>query len=143
MITGYTTGVYDLFHIGHLRLLERAKEHCDRLVVGVTTDQLSLAVKGKTPVIPFDERRAIVSALSCVDEVVPQTSMNKREAWEAVRFDVMFVGDDWRGTPKWVALEEEFASLGVRIEYFAYTDHTSSTLLRAALSTLQSTGRSG
>lgn len=135
-IVGYTTGVYDLFHIGHVNVLRHAAELCDRLVVGVTTDELSLARKGKTPVIPFEERVAIVSSLRFVDEVVPQTSMNKHEAWDAIRFDRMFVGDDWKGTDAWKSLEQEFAPLGVEIVYLPYTQHTSSTLLRDVLAKL-------
>lgn len=135
-VVGYTTGVYDLFHIGHVNVLRRASEHCDRLVVGVTTDELSLARKGKSPVIPYEERAAIIASLRFVDEVVPQTSMNKREAWEAIRFDRMFVGDDWKGTDSWNAIEREFATLGVEIVYLPYTQHTSSTMLRDVLSKL-------
>ena len=133
MLFGYTTGVFDMFHIGHLRILERAKAECDQLIVGITTDELSLAEKGGRPIVPFYERRQIVSALRCVDLTVPQTSMDKRQAWESLRFDRMFVGDDWRGTPRWNALEREFAELGVEIVYFPYTDSTSSTHLRETL----------
>ena len=136
VIFGYTTGVYDMFHVGHLVLLERAKERCDRLIVGVTTDELSLAQKGKVPIVSFNERRRIVAALRCVDITVPQTSMDKRAAWENLRFDRMFVGDDWRGTDRWNALEREFGELGVEIVYCAYTDTTSSTRLRGALDKL-------
>lgn len=130
---GYTTGVYDMFHIGHLRLLERAKQECDQLIVGITTDELSLSAKGKLPVVPFAERRQIVSGLRCVDLTVPQTSMDKMAAWEALRFDRMFVGDDWRGTERWNRLEGDFTAVGVEIVYFPYTESTSSTLLREAL----------
>jgi glycerol-3-phosphate cytidylyltransferase len=133
MLIGYTTGVFDMFHIGHLTILERAKAECDQLIVGITTDELSLAEKGGQPIVPFYERRRIVSALRCVDLAVPQTSMDKRQAWESLRFDRMFVGDDWRGTPRWNALEREFAGLGVDIVYFPYTSSTSSTQLREAL----------
>ncbi|EID15461.1 adenylyltransferase/cytidyltransferase family protein [Mycolicibacterium phlei] len=133
MIFGYTTGVFDMFHIGHLRLLERAKANCDQLIVGITTDELCLERKGKLPVVPFEERRQIVAAVRYVDMTVPQTSMNKRLAWEALRFNKMFVGDDWRGTELWNNLEREFAELGVEIVYFPYTPTTSSTMLREAL----------
>ena len=135
-VVGYTTGVYDMFHIGHLNVLRRARMACDHLVVGVTTDELSLAVKGKAPVIPFPERMEIVRAVRHVDEVVPQNSMDKLAAWEELRFDAVFVGDDWKGTDKWNALERDFAARGVRVHYFPYTTHTSSTLLRAALTRL-------
>lgn len=135
-MVGYTTGVYDLLHVGHLNLLRRASEQCDRLVVGVTTDELSLARKGKTPVIPFEERAALVAGLRFVDEVVPQADMDKRAAWERVRFDRMFVGDDWKGSEAWNAFEREFAQVGVEIVYLPYTAHTSSTILRDALARL-------
>ncbi|SOE01054.1 adenylyltransferase/cytidyltransferase family protein [Blastococcus haudaquaticus] len=139
-VVGYTTGVYDMFHIGHLNVLRRARLACDHLVVGVTTDELSLAAKGKTPVVPFEERMDIVRAIRYVDDVVPQTSMDKLEAWEKIGFDAVFVGDDWKGTDKWNALEAEFAARGVTVRYFAYTQHTSSTLLRAALTRMTESG---
>lgn len=133
MIFGYTTGVFDMFHMGHLLLLERAKQQCDRLIVGVTTDELSLERKNKLPIVPFEERRQIVAALRCVDITVPQTSMDKHAAWTNLRFDRMFVGDDWRGTEQWNNLEREFSEVGVEIVYFPYTKSTSSTHLRDAL----------
>lgn len=133
---GYTTGVYDLFHIGHLNLLKRAKLECDYLIVGVTTDELSLERKGKKPIIPFVERLEIVEHIKFVDEVVPQTNMNKIEAWNNLRFDKMFVGDDWKGSEKWQRLERKFEGLGVEIVYFPYTTHTSSSILREALAML-------
>ena len=138
--TGYVPGVYDMFHIGHLRLLERAKAECDQLIVGITTDELAREAKGSAPIVPFAERRQIVSALRCVDLTVPQTSMDKRRAWESLRFDRMFVGDDWRGTERWNALEREFAELGVEIVYFPYTASTSSTRLRTTLDLLHGDG---
>lgn len=133
MIVGYTTGVYDMFHVGHLRILERARRKCDELVVGITTDELSLEVKSKAPIVPFEERREIVAALSCVGRVIPQTSMDKMEAWYEWGFDRVFVGDDWKGTPEWAGYERQFATVGVDIIYFPYTKNTSSTLLRESL----------
>ncbi|TCI36215.1 glycerol-3-phosphate cytidylyltransferase [Exiguobacterium sp. SH4S7] len=133
---GYTTGVYDMFHIGHLNLLMRAKEHCDFLIVGVTTDEL-VSYKNKQAIIPFEERIKIVESIKYVDKVVAQTDMNKIEAWESNRFDIMFVGDDWKGTDKWNKYEEEFKSLGVEIVYFPYTQGTSSTQLRKTLDLLR------
>lgn len=130
---GYTTGVYDLFHVGHLNLLRQAKSLCDHLVVGVTTDELCHARKGKYPVIPFEERVEIVRHIRFVDDVVPQASMDKLEAWSRLKFDKMFVGDDWKGSEKWNELEHEFSKLGVEIVYFPYTTHTSSTKLRRVL----------
>lgn len=92
---GYTTGVFDLFHVGHLNILRKAKEQCDYLIVGVSTDENVRSYKNKTPIIPFEERIAIVRELRCVDEAVPQTSMNKMEAWEKLHFDALFHGSDW------------------------------------------------
>lgn len=132
MIIGYTTGVFDLFHIGHLNLLRKAKEQCDHLIVGVSTDDLVM-YKHKHAVIPFEERIEIVKAIKYVDEVVPQVNMNKMEAWEKLHFNVMFVGDDWKGTPKWEAYEKQFAEVGVKIVYFPYTKGTSSTLINEVL----------
>ncbi|WP_206483717.1 adenylyltransferase/cytidyltransferase family protein [Thalassotalea sp. G2M2-11] len=134
---GYTTGVFDLFHIGHLNVLKRAKLECDYLIVGVTSDELSLAAKNKTPVIPFNERLEIVEAIKFVDEVVPQVNYDKMEAWNNLKFDRMFVGDDWKGTDKWNQIEKEFAEVGVEILYFPYTSHTSSTKLREVLDKIQ------
>lgn len=132
-VVGYTTGVYDLFHIGHLNVLKRARLECDYLIVGVTTDELSESRKGKRPIIPFSERMEIVEHVKFVDEVVPQTNMNKMEAWNNLRFDKMFVGDDWKGTEKWNEIERQFSEVGVEIVYFPYTSHTSSTKLREVL----------
>jgi glycerol-3-phosphate cytidylyltransferase len=130
---GYTTGAYDLFHIGHLNLLKRAKLECDYLIVGVTTDELSFKAKGKNPIIPFQERLEIVEHIKFVDEVVPQVNMDKLEAWNNLKFDKMFVGDDWKNTEKWNTLEAEFREENVEIIYFPYTTHTSSTILRNIL----------
>ena len=132
-IVGYTTGVFDMFHIGHLNILKRAKEKCDYLIVGVSTDELCLSYKHKAPIIPFVERKAIVEAIKYVDEVVPQVDRNKFGAWEKYKFDVMFVGDDWKGSPLFSALEERFRVVGVSIVYFPYTTGTSSTVLREKL----------
>ncbi|MDU3395668.1 MAG: adenylyltransferase/cytidyltransferase family protein [Clostridiales bacterium] len=129
---GYTTGVFDLFHIGHLNLLKRAREQCDYLIVGVSSDDL-VAYKNKRAVIPFEERIQIVEAIRYVDKAVPQTNMNKMEAWRTYQFDVIFVGDDWKNTEKWNQFEEEFQKVGVDIVYFPYTRNTSSTLLNETL----------
>lgn len=132
-IIGYTTGVYDMFHIGHLNIIKRAKEQCDYLIVGVSTDVLVEQEKGKTPVIPFDERSAIVSAIRYVDKVVPQYDKDKVGAWKKYRFDKMFVGSDWKGTPQWSRYEEQFAPLGVEIVYLPHTDGISSTQLTSVI----------
>jgi glycerol-3-phosphate cytidylyltransferase len=130
---GYTTGVFDLFHIGHLNILKRAKLECDYLIVGITTDDLALSAKNKKPVIPFTERMEIIESIKFVDEVVPQTNYDKIEAWNNLKFDLMFVGNDWKGTEKWNQIEKDFNKCGVEIIYFSYTSHTSSTILRDVL----------
>ena len=121
MVIGYTTGVYDLFHIGHLNLIKRAKELCDYLIVGVSTDELVMKEKSKSPVIPYEERVAIIESLRYVDEVVPQLDKNKLAAWERFHFDMMFVGSDWKGTTQWNGYEEQFEPLGVDIIYLPYS----------------------
>jgi glycerol-3-phosphate cytidylyltransferase len=131
--TGYVPGGWDMFHIGHLRILERARAQCDRLVVGVVTDEALVAAKGRPPMVPFTERAAVVAAVGIVDEVVADSSSNKLLAWERVGFDVLFKGDDWRGTAKGDRLEAEMAQVGVELRYFPYTPHTSSTALRTVL----------
>ena len=133
MIIGYTTGVYDMFHIGHLNILRRAKEQCDYLIVGVSTDELVQHDKHKTPIIPLAERMKIVEAIRYVDKVVPQSNKNKMEALEKYHFNKMFVGSDWKGTDAWNHFEEEFAPLGVEIVYLDHTDGISSTILREKL----------
>jgi cytidyltransferase-like protein len=131
--TGYVPGGWDMFHIGHLRILERARAQCDRLVVGVVTDEALAAAKGKSPMVPFAQRAAVVAAVGLVDEVVADTSSNKLLAWERIGFDVLFKGDDWRGTAKGDRLEAQMAQVGVELRYFPYTPHTSSTVLRSVL----------
>ncbi len=130
MIIGYTTGVYDMFHIGHLNLLRRAKEKCDYLIVGVSTDECCESYKHKRPVIPYEQRAAIVAAIKFVDEVVPQENMNKLAFLRQRHFDVMFHGDEWKGTDLYNHYEEEFLKFGAKIEYFSHTDGISSSLLR-------------
>ena len=134
MIIGYTTGVYDLFHIGHLNLLRNAKAMCDKLIVGVTTDEL-VSYKNKKSVIPFSERIEIVKGLSCVDAVIPQEEIDK--AWEKIKFDVLFVGDDWHKNNNWQEMESKFNKVGVRVVYFPYTKSTSSTLINETLKNLR------
>lgn len=126
-IIGYTTGVFDLFHIGHLNILKRAKEQCDYLIVGVSTDELVKTYKNKIPVISFEERCEIVKAIRYVDEVVPQTSMDKMEAWEKLHFDVMFHGDDWKGSEMYKEIQEKFDRVGCKLIFLPHTSGTSST----------------
>lgn len=130
MVIGYTTGVYDMFHIGHLNILRRAKEQCDYLIVGVSTDELVKHDKNKTPIISFEERCKIVEAIKYVDQVVPQYDKNKFGAWEKYKFHKMFVGSDWQGTEAWNRFEEQFRPLGVEIVYLSHTDGISSSILR-------------
>jgi len=131
---GYAPGAYDLFHVGHLNLLRHAKGRCDFLIAGVVSDDMLELTKGRRPVIPLEERLAIVSHISYVDRAVAEVVPDKLETWESVRFNVLFKGDDWRGTAKGEKLERDFAAVGVEIVYFPYTLHTSSSMLRRALS---------
>lgn len=133
MILGYTTGVFDLFHVGHLNILKNAKSMCDRLIVGVTTDDMMMSYKKKNTVIPFEERCEIVSAIEFVDLVLPQSNMNKIEAWEKLKFNKMFVGDDWYKNKKWEDYEKQLKEHNVEIIYFPYTKKTSSTLINEIL----------
>lgn len=130
---GYTTGVYDMFHIGHLNILKKAKEQCDYLIVGVSTDEVVRSYKHKTPIIPFEERIAIVRELKCVNEAVPQISMNKMEAWKQLHFDVLFHGSDWKGSDMYNKMIEEFSTVGVDVVFLPHTDGVSSTLLTEVL----------
>ena len=131
-IIGYTTGVFDLFHIGHLNMLKNAKAMCDKLIVGISTDELVL-YKNKSSVIPYDERAEIVRAIKYVDAVIPQEDMDKFAAWKKLKFDIMFVGDDWYGTEKWKKYDKQFAEVGVKIVYFPYYKGTSSTKINDVL----------
>lgn len=124
---GYTTGVFDLFHIGHLNILKRAKEQCEYLIVGVSTDKLVEEYKHKKPVIPFEERVEIVKAIKYVDEVVVQSSMDKMAAWEELKFDALFHGDDWKGHPLYNDYEKSFKKIGVHLVFLPHTQGTSST----------------
>lgn len=130
---GYTTGVFDMFHIGHLNILKRAKERCDHLIVGVSTDALVECYKNKTPIIPFEERKAIVEAIKYVDQVVSQTTMDKLEAWEKLHFDVIFHGDDWKGSNMYDQIERELNKVGCDVVFLPHTKGTSSTLLSKTL----------
>ncbi len=132
-LVGYVPGAWDMFHIGHLNILKRAREHCDWLVAGVVTDETLFEMKNKYPIIPFEERLAIVEAIGIVDQAVVDHSASKVEVWNTVHFDLLFKGDDWRGTPKGKRLERELATVGARVHYFPYTLHTSSTELRRVL----------
>jgi len=131
-IIGYTSGVFDLFHIGHLNLLRNAKSMCDHLIVAVTSDEL-VSYKHKKAVIPFKERVEIIRNVKYVDTVVGQYNMDKFAAWEKLKFNVMFVGDDWHNTEKWKEFEKQFEKVRVQIIYIPYTEGSSSTLLNSIL----------
>lgn len=127
---GYTTGVYDMFHIGHLNILKKAKEQCEYLIVGVSTDELVQNYKNKKPIIPFEDRIQIVGAIKYVDKAVPQTSMDKFDAWEKYNYDVIFHGDDWKNSNMYNEIENKLKNVGVEFVYFPYTQKISSTALR-------------
>lgn len=124
---GYTTGVFDLFHVGHLNILRRAKEMCEYLIVGVSTDECCESYKHKTPVFPFEERMEIVKAIKYVDEVVPQTNMDKMDAYRRLKFDVLFHGSDWKNSDMYNRIVEEFEGLGVDIVFLPHTEGVSSS----------------
>lgn len=131
---GYTTGVFDMFHIGHLNILSRAKEQCETLVVGVTTDELCYKRKQKYPIINEQERMAIVGAIRYVDKVIPQSDMDKIRPVKELGADVVFVGSDWKGTDVWIQYEIEFAAVGCNVVYLDHTDGISSSILRDKIS---------
>lgn len=132
-IVGYTQGTFDMFHIGHLNLLKNARAHCDYLVVGVNSDELVKAYKKKEVIVPLAERIAIVEAIRYVDQVICTETLDKVHAWNRVKFQKLFIGDDWKGNDRWKKTEEEIAPLGAVVEYLPYTQDTSSTLLREKL----------
>lgn len=134
---GYTTGVFDMFHIGHLNILRNAKELCDYLIVGVSTDELVQQYKGKTPIIGFEERMAIVEAIRYVDKVVPQVTMNKMDAWQQLHFDALFHGSDWKGSDMYNRVVAEFEKVGVDVVFLPHTSGVSSTMLADILQSLK------
>ncbi len=133
MIVGYTTGVFDLFHVGHLNIIKSAAGMCDRLIVGVTTDELVEQYKKKKPVIPFEERCEIIRHVIGVNCVVPQKNMDKFEAWKKYKFNLMVVGDDWHQTDEWQIIEDKFNEVDVKVFYIPYTNGTSSTKINTIL----------
>lgn len=132
-IKGYTSGVFDMFHVGHLNILKKAKENCDYLMVAVSPDELVESYKGKTPIIPLEDRMEIIRAIKYVDEVVIQHNRDKIEAYNKHKFDVMFVGDDWKGNPLFDEVEKALNKHGSKIQFFSYTQKVSSTKLRTIL----------
>ena len=133
MIIGYTQGTFDMFHIGHLNLIKNAKERCDYLIVGVNTDELVKSYKNKSAVVPLDERMEIISAIKYVDKVVSCSTLDKKEMFNNNHFDLLFIGDDWKGNERWIKTEEEMTQLGVKLVFLPYTKNTNSTLLREKL----------
>lgn len=133
-IVGYAPGAYDLFHVGHLNILKHAKSGCDYLIAGVVSDEKLRRTKGELPFVPLLERAEIVRHIVFVDEVYEEHVASKVDAWHDLHFDRIFKGDDWRGTAKGDKLETDFADVGVEVVYFPYTVHTSSTMLRRAVS---------
>lgn len=134
---GYTAGVYDMFHVGHLNVIARAKEYCDYLIVAVSTDEVVQNNKRKTPIIRFEDRVRIVESIRYVDKVVPQTDYDdKIGAAKKYNIDVMFVGDDWKGTEKWNKIEMQLKEIGVDLVYLPYTKSISSTMLREKIQTV-------
>ncbi len=134
---GYTTGVFDMFHIGHLNIIRRAKEKCEYLIVGVSTDDLVMEYKNKKPIIPFAERSEIVKAIKYVDEVVPQTTMNKLEAWKELKYDVLFHGSDWKDSDMYNEIVSNLAEVGVDVVFLPHTEGVSSTMLSDVLQKMQ------
>lgn len=133
MRIGYAAGAFDLFHVGHLNLLRQARSQCDFLIAGVVSDELLIKNKGRAPVIPLAERLEIVSNIGFVDDAVAEVDPDRIQTWHQVHFNIFFKGDDWKGTPSGLALERDFAAVGVDVVYFPYTVHTSSTVLRRTL----------
>lgn len=133
MRVAYVSGVFDMFHVGHLNLIRRARERCDVLVVGVLTDSETARTKGRWSVVPEQERREIVASVRWVDEALLDPSVDKRVAWRMRPFDVLFKGDDWQGTERGRRFELQLAEVGARVEYLPYTQHTSTTQLRRRL----------
>lgn len=127
---GYTQGVFDMFHIGHLNLINQAKEYCDSLIVGVNSDALVKSYKNKIPVISEGDRRKIVENIKAVDLAVIADTLDKVEMHRMLKFDAVFIGDDWKNDPRWIDTEQKLAVYGVDVVYLPYTKDISSTLLR-------------
>jgi glycerol-3-phosphate cytidylyltransferase len=134
---GYAAGAFDLFHVGHLALLRRARAECDYLIAGVVSDELLAQRRGRAAVVPLAERLEIVGAIDCVDEAVAETKFDKLDTWADLQFDLFFKGDDWRETRAGIELEQRFTEVGVEVVYFPYTIETSSTSIRRALELLE------
>ena len=130
---GYTTGVFDMFHIGHLNILQQAKQHCDYLIVGVSTDELVKNYKNKKPIIPFEDRKKILESIKYVDEVIVQSHRDKMKSFSEIGFDIMFVGSDWKGSNLFTSIEKELEKHNAKVHYFNYSEGISSSRLRRIL----------
>lgn len=136
-IIGYTDGVYDMFHVGHLNMLKEAKKRCDELIVGVHSDAIVEGYKNRKTIISETDRREIVGSIKYVDRAVINETRDKMELWKKHKFDVIFIGDDWKGTERWNKFEKQLATVGVRVEYIPYTQGVSTTMLREKVSTTE------
>lgn len=134
-IVGYTDGVYDMFHVGHLNMLKEAKKRCDELIVGVHSDAIVEGYKNRKTIINENDRREIIDSIKYVDRAVINETRDKMELWKKHKFDVLFIGDDWKGTERWNTFEKQLATVGVRVEYIPYTQGVSTTMLREKVST--------
>jgi glycerol-3-phosphate cytidylyltransferase len=130
---GYTQGVYDMFHIGHLNLINHAKEYCDYLIVGVNADELVQSYKHKTPVVNQEESKTIVANIKAVDDCIIAYTLDKVDMWKDIKFDAIFIGDDWKGNERWLQTERELEPYGAEVVYLPHTDGISSTILRPEL----------
>ena len=130
---GFTQGTFDMFHIGHLNLIRNARQYCDYLIVGVNTDELVETYKGKRTIVPFEERIAIVESIRYVDEAIMTATLDKFDVWKQRRYDLLFIGDDWKGSQRWIETEKQMSVYGVEVVYLPYTPTTSSTMIRLKL----------
>ena len=129
-IVGYTQGVFDMFHVGHLNLLNNARSRCDRLIVGVNSDELVESYKNKTPVVSEDIRKTIVENIKAVDQAYVVNTLNKVEIRKQIPYDVIFIGDDWKNSKRWEETRENLKAYGVEVVFLPYTPNISSTILR-------------
>ena len=127
---GYTQGVFDMFHIGHLNLINRAKEQCEYLIVGVNSDELVQTYKNKKPVINEKCRAEIVRNLKAVDKCIIVETLDKLAIYNQIHFDAIFIGNDWYGNPRWMDTKNELAKFGIDVIFLPHTEGVSSTLLR-------------
>ncbi len=135
-VIGFTAGAFDMFHVGHLNLLKNAKARCDYLIVGVNTDELITTYKNKHAIVPLEERMQIVRAVKYVDEVISVDTLDKEAIWKRKLFDIVFIGDDWKGSERWKETERVMSLHNVEVIYLPYTIGTTSTVLREKLKML-------